>query len=65
MRSEKAKVHSKEEALARIRHAPQTLRDNLSAEKREAHSVLDRVRAGLPVAQWLVTWALVVLGEPV
>lgn len=42
-----------------------TLRDNMSAEKREAHSVLDRVRAGLPVAQWLVTWALVVLGEPV
>lgn len=40
-----------------------TLRDNLTADKRLAHSILDQVRADLPVPDERIRWALVVLGD--
>lgn len=41
-----------------------TLRDACDAVRLHAHQVLDRVRAGLPVADDIVRDALLVLGEP-
>lgn len=40
-----------------------TLREHCSTIKRQAHEVLDRVRAGVPVPDQLVIWALLQLGE--
>jgi hypothetical protein len=40
-----------------------TLRRNLSPAKQEAHQVLDLVRANVPVANWRIRKALVILGD--
>ncbi|WP_395005820.1 hypothetical protein [Undibacterium sp.] len=40
-----------------------TLRDNITPEKRRAHAILDRVRAGCNVPENLIAWALAALGE--
>jgi hypothetical protein len=40
-----------------------TLRDHLSEIKRQAHTVLDQVKAGVPVPEMRVRWALAVLGD--
>ena len=41
------------------------LRDNCTDTELQAHGILDKVRAGVPVESHLVRWALFVLGEPV
>lgn len=40
-----------------------TLRENITEEKRRAHAILDRVRAGCNVPDSLISWALTTLGE--
>lgn len=40
-----------------------TLRTNLTARQRFAHFVLDQVRAGLPMPESRIRWALLVLGD--
>jgi peptide subunit release factor RF-3 len=40
-----------------------TLRDKVDARKRQAHEILDQVKAGLKVEVWWIRWALVVLGD--
>lgn len=42
-----------------------TLRENITEEKRRAHAILDRVKAGCNVPDGLVNWALTALGETV
>lgn len=40
-----------------------TLRPNLTAQKKYAHSLLDQVKAGANVSPTLVRWALAILGD--
>ncbi len=40
-----------------------TLRDNLSPEKRDAHRILDMVKAGHQVEDAAIGWALAILGD--
>jgi hypothetical protein len=40
-----------------------TLRNNLSLIKRQAHEVLDAVRAGIQVPQQRILWALLQTGD--
>lgn len=40
-----------------------TLRDHIDARKRQAHEVLDQVKAGIQVEIWRIRWALAVLGD--
>lgn len=42
-----------------------TLRDHCRGAKREAHAILDAVRAGADIPDDEIVWALVVLGETV
>lgn len=39
------------------------MREHCNTDEREAHRLLDLVRAGRPVASDLVDWALLTLGD--
>lgn len=41
------------------------LRDHCNSEELEAHRVLDQAKAGLPVPQSTIAWALFTLGDGV
>ncbi len=40
-----------------------TLRDHITDTKRLAHQILDQVKAGLPIEDDRVAWALTILGD--
>jgi hypothetical protein len=40
-----------------------TLRDHLTPRQRQAHELLDLVRAGVNISQIRIRWALIVLGD--
>lgn len=40
-----------------------TLRDHITDAKRLAHQILDQVKAGLPISNDRISWALAILGD--